>query len=257
MPSSIPSEASARRQEPPPPKPPREFSPSPPMVSPARSPKRRVWPWILLTVGVTVVVLFIGLAATGFWAQSQPLIDDDMNNGEGPFVAESGPLVDFRYESGAYVMDLTPQAAGSTQTSKVFWPMTRPAVDFEISYELLEAPDPGDENFDIGIACFGAGGAYWFMVWGDGTTILGAESSDRRALEELQLAPLPPAGRVRIVCEDGSGDAPTTVTAHLDGEQVAQAEHQNGFGSFQGVGITAGIGLDEPLVVAWDDAFAD
>ena len=232
------------------------LTPPPPGPPPlAAATRRKVWPWILLTIAGTLVVGFVGLAALGFWMQSQPLIDDDMDNGTGPFVAESDPFVELRYEDGGYVMDLTPMQDGNLQYARSFWGVTRPEVDFAISYELRDAPD--DVDHVVAIGCVGAGGSYWFYLSADGTAGIELWSADGGVLEEVDAPRLASSDRLRIVCEDGAADGPTSVVGYLDGEQLVAAQHENGFGSFQAVGIAAFVGGQEPYVVVWDDAYAD
>lgn len=214
-----------------------------------------MWPWILLAVALTIVAVLVGLVALGLWLESTPVIDDDMHDGDGPFVAESDPHVDLRYGADGYVMDLTPLPDGNMQYSRSFWSITRSSIDFSISYELTEAPTAAVE-YGVGVGCVGAGGTYWLVLSADGTTMIGLDAPEPAVLEQIDLT-LPTSGDLRLDCRDGVGSGPTSITGYVDGVPVIEAEHPHGFGSFQAVGILAVIGLDEPYVVTWDDAYAD
>jgi hypothetical protein len=83
-----------------------------------RAQRRRRWPWVLLGVGVAFVALAVlGLILSALAPTS--LVDDDLDDGSGPFAHESDELVTLDYVDGGYAMILEP-APANWQTARSF-----------------------------------------------------------------------------------------------------------------------------------------
>ena len=118
-----------------------------PIAPQAPRDRRRRWPWVLLGVGITVLAL-VALVVIGLVAAPSTLIDDDLNDGTGPFAHESDELVTLDFVDGGYAMILEP-APANFQVARSFWEPSERAVRVAASFEVREA---GSQGYVVGIS---------------------------------------------------------------------------------------------------------
>lgn len=226
---------------------PPDLAPRPAEDAPTR--RRRRWPWVLLGAGL----MFVGLGVLGLILTAvapATLVDDDLDDGRGPFVAERDQLVTLEYVDDGYAMILEP-APGNWQSARSFWEPGERSIRVAASFEIR---DSGSEDYFIGIGCRAAGATYDFMIDPHGYVGLMLETDTAELLVEDEITPPSTTGRLELTCQ-GGGDEPTELVGRLDGVEVISFSHVDGFESFSALVLTAGSqnGLD----VLWDDPFAE
>jgi hypothetical protein len=212
--------------------------------------RRRRWPWVLLGVAVTVVALtLLGLVMSVVVPTS--LIDDDLDDGSGPFAHESDELVTLDYVDGGYAMVLEP-APDNWQSARSFWEPSERSVSVAASFEVRQT---GSQDYFVGIGCKAAGATYQFVIEPHGYAALLVSTDASEILTGGEITPPPPtSGRLELTCQ-GGGDRPTELVGSLDGVEVISYSHVNGFESFNAMVLTAWS--DDGLDVLWDDPLAE
>ena len=123
--------------------------------------RRRLWV-VTAVVGAVAGFVLLGLLVPESWTYldsesgSEPLIDDNMDRGDGPFVAESDPKVLLSYEDGGYQMSLASVATGDPmgnwQAARALWSeSTKRAIRVAASFDVREA----SSGWLIGVGCVG------------------------------------------------------------------------------------------------------
>jgi len=225
--------------------------PPPPAVTPARRSKR--WPWVLAGGGGVVVVLAI-LTVIGLVAQlNSPLVDDNLNSGDGPFVAERDSLVTLEHADGGYRMLLAEGNSGP-QMARSYWAPTVRSVRVEVTASVRG--DAPEESF-VGVACVAAGAIYalYIGVKGDSAIVRAdvGKKTEILASSPPRSARLTSPVRLRLDCR-GGGNGPTELTGYIDGAEVASAKDVESFESFGAIGVLAFA--DQQLDVLFDDPYA-
>lgn len=223
-------------------------------VAPQQTPsaRRRRWPWVVLGVAVTVLA-FVGLVVIGLIAgvvAPSALVDDDLNDGRGPFAHESDELVTLDFVDDGYAMILEP-VPGNFQAARSFWEPSERAVRVAASFEVR---DTGSQDYIVGISCKAAGAMYDFVVDPHGYATLVLETDTIELLAEEEITPPATTGRLELTCR-GGGDSPTELVGSLDGVEVITYSHVDGYESFNAMALVAWS--EDGLDVLWDDPFAE
>lgn len=211
--------------------------------------RRLRWPWVLLGAGITFIGLIVlGVILTAVAPAS--LVDDDLDDGSGPFAHESDELVTLDFVDGGYAMILEP-APANWQSARSFWEPTERSVLVAASFEVR---DTGSQDYFIGIGCKAAGATYDLVIDPHGYVALIVETDTTEVLVEEEIAPPSTTGRLELTCQ-GGGDGPTELVGSLDGVEVISFSHAKGFDSFNAMQLTAWS--EDGLDVLWDDPFAE
>lgn len=211
--------------------------------------RRRRWPWVLLGVGLAVLALAVlGLILSAVAPTS--LVDDDLDDGDGPFAHESDALVTLDFVDGGYAMILEP-VEGNWQTARSFWEPGERSVRVAASFEVRQT---GSQEYFIGIGCRAAGATYDFVIDPHGYAVLLVETDTAEPLVEQEITPPSTTGRLELTCQ-GGGDEPTELVGSLDDVEVISFSHVNGYESFSAMALTAAA--DDGLDILWDDPFAE
>ena len=162
---------------------------------------------------------------------------DDFSDPASGWIEQADDEVSYAYENGEY--RISSRSADLTWFSLLGLEFALDRIQVEVDARL---GTPVSDDSGIGVACLVTElTGYVASIWPDGYYAIQVdpENSDELGLladgtAPVARAPGADASRIGILCNRGP---PTTVTLTLGGRTVAEARHEDGFGSFQGIAL--------------------
>jgi hypothetical protein len=216
------------------------------------APKRRKRQWVAFAAAAVLSACGSSYLDTTE-SDNSAWFSDNMDRGDGPFVAESDPNVTLAYEDGGYVMALNARPSPNLQTARYLHPETTNALRVGATFGLRDQ----SSEWMVGVGCV-AGGNYYLYLTNFGEVFVAVEdlvAETKDLLADTQIDDRS-TGRLTLECRGGQGGEPTELVGFVDDEEVVTALHPNGWDSFKGMAVTAATPPDQSVDVLWDDAFA-